>query len=305
MSELKVKYERLKVKGLLALLCTWYLILCPSCNPEAPWSTRDVELYMTVGNISAGFIECNFSTNKEAYYLIGLEPARPGYDPMTQQKQFMTLELDEANVAYLSWRNLLLQNGEFNIAPFSSQSLQYGNVHYIFTGLEPDTEYWLYAFVVNPDKMEPVGHLYMMPVSTTAQSTMNIHFEYRVKGKWDYSYPLDSAGKICTVYPYIAATRDSLEIDESGDSPEMYFGLWYGEMMSNPEFADILYGVKAVENDGFNSYLEFEAGHTYYTYFSGFEGSFNHQVLYKFRWEGENTSLYFREEDSVLDDTGE
>ena len=106
-----------------------------SCNPEAKWETDDVIVKMNIGTVSAGFIECNFSTNKEAYYLIACQPVQSDYDPMTVQKQFMTLNLDSAFAEYLMWRSSLLYEGEFNIAPFESHSLQYGDVHYVFTGL--------------------------------------------------------------------------------------------------------------------------------------------------------------------------
>jgi len=272
-----------------------------SCNPEAKWETKDVEITMTIGDISAGFVECSFSTNKEAYYLIAITPAKTGYNPMNQQKQFMTLALDSANMEYIAWRNELLKAGEFTVAPFASHALQYGDVDYIFTGLEYDTDYWIYAFVVNPEKMTPAGRLYLLPVRTTKGTTKKIAFEYRVKDRWDYTYPINESGHIEDHYPYVAATRDSLEIAESGDSPEMYFELWYSTQAANPSTANIIYGVKAICNDGWESYLEFEEGHTYYTYISGFDGFFNHHVLYKFTWK-EKFQQYFKEEDSVLEE---
>ena len=43
-----------------------------SCDPEAPWTTKDVEIKMSVKTVAAGFVECNFSTTTEAYYLINI-----------------------------------------------------------------------------------------------------------------------------------------------------------------------------------------------------------------------------------------
>ena len=130
---------------------------------------------------------------------------------------------------------------------------------------------------------------------------MSIFFEYRVKGLWDYAYPMDGYGNICNIYPYVATTRDSLDIAESGDSPAMYFALWYADLLAYPEWANVLYGVKAVKNDGWNSSIAFEKGHTYYTYISGFDGGFNHHVIYKFKWDGESTDYYFTEQDADPD----
>lgn len=287
----------------LGVLLTLILLtgsLC-SCDPEAKWDVKNVEITMTVENVSAGFIECSFETNKEAYYLIAIEAAQEGYNPMEHQKQFMMLAIDSANVEYLAWRNKLLRQGEFNIAPFASHALQYGAVNYIFTALEADTHYWIYAFVVNPETMMPVGRLHLVHAYTTVGTTKAIRFEYRVKGRWDYSYPMDMDGNILNHFPYVGTTRDSLEVAASGDAPTMYFDFWYNNLLQHPEQARIVYGVQAVENDGYDSYLEFQEGHTYYTYFSGFDGSFNHHVLYKFTWT-EDYEHYFTEEESVLEE---
>ena len=271
-----------------------------SCNPEARWETKKVTISMKLNNISAGFSECSFSTNKEAYYLINCVPAREGYDPMKEQKPFMMLALDSANLEYLAWRNELLKEGVSNIAPFASHALQYGDVEYVFTGLESNTHYWIYAFVVNPKTMEPAGKLYLMDAYTTEGSTMNVRFEYRVKGYWDYVYPMDENGTMTKHFPYLAATRDSLVvITTEGDSPEKYFGLWYDIQVMYPQLANIYYGVLAIENDGWSSYLYFEEGHTYYTYISGFDGWDNHHVIYKFTWTGENYEQYFTEADAL------
>ena len=130
---------------------------------------------------------------------------------------------------------------------------------------------------------------------------MSIFFEYRVKGLWDYAYPMDGYGNICNIYPYVATTRDSLDIAESGDSPAMYFAMWYADLLEYPVWANVLFGVKAIENDGGNSSVEFKKGHTYYTYISGFDGAFNHHVIYKFKWNGEFTNYYFTEQDADPD----
>ena len=63
---------------------------------------------MSVGRVSAGFAQCSFSTTKDAYYLISIEPVRAGYNPMDHQKQFMMLAWAFSayllvNLAYL-WR---------------------------------------------------------------------------------------------------------------------------------------------------------------------------------------------------------
>ena len=299
--------ERVKTKWIrrfILVLIPCSLLLAPSCNPEAKWETEDVEISMSVSTVSAGFIECSFSTDKEAYYLVAIEDVREGYNPMDNQKQFMMLALDSANVEYLSWRNNLLKEGEFNIAPFASHALQYGSIDYFFTGLLPDHEYWVYAFVVNPTTLKPSGKLYLQTIKTTSESIMDIHFDYRIKGRWDYIYPVDTLNKIYGRFPYIATTCDSLLFGEDTTlyiSPDTaaitYFAFWALERFYTPEIAEVLYGVHAVENDGWQSAEYFQEGHTYYTAICGFDGSFKQLTLYKFTWTGDSCNLYMRDSD--------
>lgn len=275
------------------------LLLCPSCDPNARWASENVGINMRVEAISAGFIICEFTTTQEAYYLIAIEEARPGYNPMEHQKSFMSSALDSAYAAYLDWRNELWRKDVFNVAPFSSHSLQYGNEYYTFTGLKPDTEYWVYAFVVNPASMEPAGLLVLDSITTPTYSDIHMQYEYRVKGLWDYTYPMDDYGIIETRFPYLAITCDSTQVAKEGLTPEKYFARWYTEQYNHPENAKILYGVKAVENDGVSSWVEFEEGHTYYTTIASFDGPYSHMVTYKFTWT-KDFQCYFREDYEAL-----
>lgn len=285
----------------LIVLSAIAVLLLPSCNPEAPWQADNVNINMTITTVSAGFIECSFSTDKEAYYLIAIENARDDYDPLEHPKQFMMLALDSANVEYLTWRNDLLKSGEFNVAPFASHALQYGPVEYFFTGLLPGEDYWIYAFVVNPETLEPNGKLYLERVTTTDESVMDIHFDYRIKGRWDYIYPMDSNGNIFSRFPYIATTRDSLSLVADSiytDTDAIgYFVFWMLDRFLDPSKAKVLYGVHAVENDGFQSSVEFQEGHTYYTALSGYDGSFKQTTIYKFKWTGDSCNYYFKDTD--------
>lgn len=291
----------LSVSGLLSLSLL-VGVLFSSCNPDAKWETENVEITIRVERVSAGFAVCEFMTNKEAYYLIAIEEAQDDFDPMEHQKQFMNMALDSAYAEYLMWRNELWREDEFNVAPFASHALQYGNEYYTFTGLKTDTEYWIYAFVVDPNAMKPAGRLFMDNIHTSIYTDTEVMFEYRVKGTWDYTYPMDDYGLIDDEFPYLAITNDSLELAEIDQSPQDFYAYWYSDMLTYTDQANIIYGVKAVDNDGFNSHVQFLEGHTYYTTIAGFDGPHNHMVTYKFTWTGEDFQRYFREEDALIID---
>lgn len=295
--------RRFIIGRIISVLCPLSFILClSSCNPEAPWTTKNVEIKMAIQTVSAGFIECEFSTNKNAYYFVNAEPARKHYNPLDYQKQFMVLTLDSANLEYLNWRHQLLEEGTTHVAPFASHSLQYGSIHHFFTALEPGTDYWVYAFVVNPDKLEPTGKLYLTSVKTADSTVLDVHFEYRVLGSWDYTYPVDSTGKIYPRFPYLAATEDSAKIAQSDSAAIEYFDEYFMNIMDHKLTEYILYGVKAVHNDGEDSSLKFQEGHTYYTAIAGWDGLIGRNVIYKFTWTGEHFEAYFKDADSIVSD---
>ncbi len=302
---MKNKGERLKVKGeriLLFLSIFIFQFSISSCNPEAPWVVDDVTIEMSAQNVSAGFIEYSFTPNKEAYYLISCMQATDAMDPYNHPKQFMMLMLDSANTAYIEWRNGLLKEGEFNIAPFASHCLQYAPITHFFTTLTPNTDYWVFAFVVNPETLKPVGKLFIETVKTTAESIMDVHFDYRVRGIWDYIYPLNPDGKINSHFPYLASTVDSATLTDiwGGISPEDYFTDLFTTMAESGDNDNIHYGVTVVKNDGSGRSIPFEANHTYYTAIVSYDGFMGNNVIYRFLWTGDDYEAYFTDEDNIV-----
>jgi len=290
------------VSCLTAMLMAVVALCATSCNPEARWTTKDVTIQIAPYTVSAGYIECAFTPDDDAYYLVACEPAKEGVNPQDNPKQFMTLALDSANAEYIQWRYDLLQSGEFSIAPFASHCLQYGQIDKFFTNLEPNTKYWIYAFVVNPEKIQPAGKLFLQTVTTKSTSVVDVHFEYRVRGYWDYIYPLNPDGKINNHFPYLAATVDSLTLVElwEGMPPEIYFAQYFVNIAEADNKDDIRYGVQVVYNDGWSSHVAFEEGHTYYTAIVSYDGFIGNNVIYKFTWTGEDFEAYFKDEDSIV-----
>ncbi len=296
--------SNIKVKGYRLMVIGWLAFLTLACNPDASWTTKNVSIQISPYTVSAGYVECAFSPDKDAYYLVACEPARKGVNPMDNQKQFMTLALDSANTEYIQWRYDLLKEGEFHIAPFASHCLQYGKIDKFFTNLEPNTDYWIYAFVIDPDKIQPAGKLFLQTVTTKATSVVDVHFDYRVRGYWDYIYPLNPDGKINNHFPYLAATVDSLTLAELWDNmpPWSYFAQYFVTVSQADNKDDIRYGVQVTYNDGWSSHVAFEEGHTYYTAIVSYDGFIGNNVIYKFTWTGEDFEAYFKDEDSIVPD---
>lgn len=276
-------------------------IILSSCNPEAPWVVDGVEIKMSAQTVSAGFIEYSFQPNNDAYYLISCMQVTEDMDPYNQPKQFMMLALDSANTDYIQWRYGLLKEGEFNIAPFASHCLQYGPITHFFTNLIPDTEYWVFAFVVNPETLKPVGKLFLETIKTTKKSIMDVHFEYRVRGLWDFICPLNQDNKINSRFPYLASTVDSATLVDvwGGISPEDYFTQLFRTIADSKDESAIHYGVTVVKNDGSGTSIPFEVGHSYYTAIVSYDGFMGINFIYHFTWTGEDFEAYFTDEDNI------
>ena len=156
--------------------------------------------------------------------------------------------------------------------------------------------------VVDPDKKKPAGKLHLTTVTTKAESEIEIHFDYRIKGYWDYIYPINvKDGKINNHYPYLASTVDSLYLaEEAHMTPEEYFTNLF-LAYSKYNFTEVVrFGVQVVYNDGLSSAELFQEGHTYYTAIVSFDGFMGRNVIYRFTWLGEEFEAYFRDEDSIV-----
>ena len=295
---------------LLSNIRRWLpLILCAifaACNPEVAAYTEDVEITIDVEQVSAGFAQVRFSTNKEAFYLISIQPTKEGIDPQKIAKTFMLLSLDSAYVEYLYWRNKQLQQNIPFVADFSSHSLQYGDIKHFFTLLQPNTEYWVYAFVVDPRTNKPAGKLFVETITTDSISTIPVQFEYRVDGYWDYIYPIDSTGAIVSTIPWVGETMDSITIREGGWRVP---GEYFFDRFKNVYYEDydrILYGIYAHENNGVGdgtSTTHFKVGTTYYTAMAALDAPLVFPLpkdiynIYRFKWMGDSTYLYLTPDD--------
>lgn len=275
-----------------------------ACSTESPF-LEDVEIAGEVRQAGSGFIEMKFRPEYSTWYLAGITEAYPDVNPMNAKNHFMSLAVDAAYRDYIDWRHEMLLDMTPHIAPFASHALQYGDVDKFFTYLKPDTDYWVYWFVVNPENNKPAGKLNLITVHTAPQSSIDIDYEYRIKAQWDYVYPRDKKNDIVTNVPWVGFTRDSVEMRESGAlSCHKYFEYVY-ERQRQTESANIFYGIYAHNNNGIGdgtTDTKFEEGHTYYTALATFDGPISDVEIYRFKWTGDNDNMYFRPDDKVTED---
>ena len=127
-----------KIKWLLGITCLWMLSLMGCQFEKAVAQTENVTIDINVKQISAGYVNVEFTADKKAFYLTGIHQVREEVDDINKvAKQFMLLALDSAYVDYLFWRNQQLQDMVPFVADFASYALQYGNTDHHFTLLKP------------------------------------------------------------------------------------------------------------------------------------------------------------------------
>ena len=281
------------------------LVVClVSCNPtDVETHIDNVSIDIAIEQVSAGYAHVSFTTNKKAFYLTGIHPVRKDIENIHKvAKQFMMLALDSAYVDYLYWRNQQLQELSPFVADFASYALKYSNTDHYFTMLRPSTDYWVYAFVVNPTTNKPAGTLFIKTITTDSTSRVPMLFEYRVEGQWDYVYPKDTLGEINSNIPWVGETIDSLTLREQGwETPGKYFLSRFDEVYRG-DYKRILYGIYVHENNGEGDgtlVTKFEVGHTYYTGMSSLDARLTYPLdtnlydIYRFTWMGDTTKLYF------------
>ena len=291
-------------------LCVGLLVMA-ACDPEVKSHTKDVIINIDVMNVSAGYAQVHFSTNKKAFYMISIQPVKENIDPQKIAKTFMLLSLDSAYADYLYWRNKQLQVMTPFVADFPSHSLQYGNVQHCFTLLKPNTDYWVYAFVVDANTNKPAGQLFLETIHTDSVGNTPVYFEYRIDELWDYVYPKDSLGEIISTIPWVGETIDSITLREQGWRVP---GEYFFERFQNVYLGDyerILYGIYVHKNDGIGdgtSTTRYEEGKTYYTGMAALDAPLTfplpHNIydIYRFTWHGDTTSVYFTPAESTEGD---
>lgn len=279
-------------------------VTASSCDTLAPYNTEGVVIDMDIRQLGSGFCEVKFKPSDDAWYYADVTPVLPDINPQEYKTEFMSLALDGAYLRYIGWRHGQLLKLAPYVADFASHSLRYKESDDYFCFLHPDKDYWLFAFVVDPKSNEPRGELFFQTIHTRLESDVDVTLLYKVKGSWDYGYPLDKDGKLTVSVPWIGMTYDSEDIADqmSSMTPYEFFYYRYEDQEENKK-AVINRGVYAHNNDGLGdgtSATLFKEGHTYYTCMAVLDGHFSQHVIYKFTWT-KDIDLTFMPADSLSD----
>ena len=265
------------------------------CNGFAKYNTKNVTIKVDIADISSGYICADFEPSKDAYYIAGAMEITDEYDPVNKPDHFMTLMADSLYRQYLDWRYEYLKDQVSYVADFSSHSLMYGATTRYFVDVEPDTDYWVYSFVVDPNSNQPCGDLYLTTVHTTAVHDGRLFFEATTDdetGFYVYPYSLDT-GELSDDIPYTYDIAYSYEIftyqgQTLEDGIRKYCDNLYATIVRyNLLSSWMAFGVDYEDQsewllDGVESYL----------IIGEFDGGIVNRTVYRFTWhEGEKIEL--------------
>ena len=273
----------------IALVLAALLLLLAGCKTESKYHLLGVKFEIEIATVTKGYVHAYFYPSTVAYYVTGCMPVNDWYDPVNKPDQFMTLMVDSLYVEYLDWRYDYLKNQEDYIADFASHSLQYGDSERYFQDLQPDTDYWVYAFVVDPGTKEPFDQLWLTTVRTDSLSAYRAWFDTRVQGSYFYMYPREAEdGAILETVPYTGGIVDALDLVEDIPWPldiegklDKYSERAYELAVDYGILDDITYtGVKQINYAG-----RFKSGHIYYIIIGELQGGIVNRAYYRFSYD--------------------
>ncbi|MCR4909708.1 MAG: hypothetical protein K5909_00295 [Bacteroidales bacterium] len=269
------------------LIAATLLVLLSGCMTESKYHLLGVEFDIQVTEVTRGYIHAYFYPSKVAYYVTGCMPVNDDYDPVDKADQFMTLMVDSLYIDYLNWRYDYLRNQEDFVADFASHSLQYGDSEKYFQNLQPDTDYWVYAFVVDPGTKEPFDMLWLQEVHTDSLSVNRIWFDTRVQGSYFYMYPRDKeGGEILEHYPYTGGIVDAIDLLEAvpllGITTEQRLDRYSEKTYQLAVEYDILSGITYTGVKQINYSGRFKPGHIYYIILGELQGGIVNRAYYRF-----------------------
>lgn len=287
---MRKSYVILYLASLLTVLCL------TSCDPDAKYYTKKVSIKIEQKRKSLGYVEAEFTTNKEAYYYMNILPdSNTEYVNLMRKnpKQFMSLMIDSAYVEYVEWRYSFLKSGVTTVADFASHSLRYGPVKKFFQNLKEGSKYHLFAFAVDAESNKPIGELYTLDVETLTHQAVNIHFNARVSGNWFYIYPLDEKNSVIDYSPYVWSYIDEEFFEEKYEkNPEAFLRfLLYGD--EEEGYVDITDDISSmgIDVDNDNDRQVLESGMTCYIIIASLDGGINKITEYKFVYNGPQTEF--------------
>lgn len=159
------------------------------------------------------------------------------------EQGFMEKFLADISDSYDTMCGVYRKFGASYLAGFVDMAVYFGETSYFFIGLEPTTDYYVFAFCIDPFKREPCGQLQRQLFRTTEispePSDMRLTYLVQDDGEHLYFYikPTDGEDRICRE-PYLVdvVPDEILYAEPYNGNLEKYAYDWYMERSDDIEF---------------------------------------------------------------------
>ena len=154
------------------------------------------------------------------------------------EEAFMQSALDNLGKQYDNISGAYREGGAAYVAGFDDMMLYFGKSSVYYTGLTPETDYYVLGFCVDPMSRKPSGPLQKMKFRTTAispePSNMVLDFMVQDGERCLYYYTKPTLdGKLCRD-PYLVDFVPQEVIDErAGGDMLKYAAIWYAEKLAD------------------------------------------------------------------------
>ena len=276
----------MKIYNLLsAIACSIGLLSACNFESEMHFLQKPVDIDIEVREETLGATKVYITAtpeHQEVYYVWDVVP-RSRIDSFERsEKQYMELVLDGLYLKYIEWRHQKLERGEPFIGTFANQFMSYGNTHYFFTELTPDTDYYVWAFCVNSANNKPMGPLIKQPFHTKPEAPADYRnpmtFDFEVNGSEVMIVP--SVEDVDDYYVWSYINVDALQLQYGGSLEAWALSTYQSRLEAGSLRSSLCLGI-------IKDQLQLAINETYIVAAAAYDSNFQKTLYYRtFTYDG-------------------
>lgn len=241
-------------------------ILAGACSYLPEFVQQEAELDIFLHEVKGNFIYGTVTpSNDYVKYFFSVAKAEEldAVIASGTEREFQVSKINEAKQKYLEWREYWVGRTDKYVVDMSQHMLKSSKITEYVTDLEPNTDYYAYAFCVNQSTYEPIGHIQKVAFHTIAvlpsTNLMNLDFML-VDNAGDFHYYVRPSygNKVCMDTFFSTVFKDSdYEAEPYGGDIRKYLEWW------QENYKDILTLFVSYDISRYSTILEMEEGEKY------------------------------------------
>ncbi|MCQ2184502.1 MAG: hypothetical protein MJY62_03725 [Bacteroidales bacterium] len=271
------------------------IALISSCDYKQEISRKPTRIAFSVYTVQSNYADIYLTPEDDRVFytanIIRKDEFEAAMKKMSEQV-FMEKYLDSARAFYNNWRRINVAPEERYVATFEDYMMHYSTTLKYFTNLKPETDYFVYAFCVDTDRMIPLGELQKFYLRTPPISSEAVDFQMHFLVKENngivsyYVKPITNGHLSRT--PYVAAIVSA----ETLDDPQYEYNGDLNNFVDNvaPIYNDMIEYFALFDISRSPVGFEMEEGKEYIVWGYPFVGNYrSHVSYYRFVWGSQET----------------